>query len=410
MKKSKAFLAITLAAALVVVCICAPTFSWFTRPTTHESGNSLVLDDYSIKAYNGNDVSFVTYKYDPTSSAEDKYTIGCDNTGLDDAKVASGEDITRDYYCTTITNGSTTKEQNVSLFANLLTTNTVGFALGVNGPTRSYRDYTERTIVSTTESYTDTMRIYFERPTDNYVGSHDWWTGRYGIKYWNSSGTSGNSRFDPCPDTNNVYYADISKYATSFYVYEGTNDEATGSARTPIINLPSGVNCQIYTQKVIAWNETTDNDNINYTLSEVQGANIIKYYNTIELAPGTTFNAGLTWPDSKGTMSYSSADTSVFEVDSNGVITAKSVGAKVKLTSTANGETHKDQKSVDTLVTVSDGDKTEKNVPIAKNIQIPIDNAATTSKAENVVKVYWYIEKTGATALNYSIDRVYLGM
>ena len=90
-------------------------------------------------AYNGENVTITTYPSD------DGFNYSTTSTSS-----YSGSNVyphNRKYFCTTITNESS-ETQNVSLYANKLTipAGTNGtLALGVNGPTRSYRDYTALT-------------------------------------------------------------------------------------------------------------------------------------------------------------------------------------------------------------------------------------------------------------------------
>lgn len=145
MKKSKIILAVVLAAVLAITCISVPTFSWFTRPQSL-SGEKMVLQNKNAyTAYNGKDVTISTKS--SSTGIEDSYTTDCIASADFSVTGAAGTGIgsfNRKYFCTTITNSSGT-EQNVSLFARKLsipTDDTNGtLALGVNGPTRSYHDY-----------------------------------------------------------------------------------------------------------------------------------------------------------------------------------------------------------------------------------------------------------------------------
>ena len=76
MKKSRVVLAVVLAVILVIVCVNAPTFSWFTRPKDGGSGEKLMLQTKNTyTAYNGKDVTIST-KSSTTGVAEpDSYTL-----------------------------------------------------------------------------------------------------------------------------------------------------------------------------------------------------------------------------------------------------------------------------------------------------------------------------------------------
>ena len=414
MKKSKVILAIVLAVVLLITVISAPTFSWFTRSTadrTHE-GNSMVLKTKnSYKAYNGYNVSLSTSK---STNGGESYTVSCDNTGEDNAKVASGtisDAGGRDFYCTTITNNSGI-EQNVSLYTNNLTSNSVGFSLGVNGPTRNIRDFTLMSNVATTEANTNSMRVYFQRPSDNYVNNVDWHTGNYWVHCWRTGETG---EWLPMSDTgdHSNYYVDIPSTSTNLYFYIGGYGE-DGSNRTVEVDLVASYQSQSHSQCYVAYNETYgEYSHVNIgTYSESSYApNVITYYDTITIAPGVSFDASLRsgmWTGKRA--EYYTDPSTVCSVDSStGVITALTEGTAT-LYSKAVGGTYGDSYQVETTITVADSDSNSyTDVPIVRNIKVPADDNSTDT-AENVVKVYWYVKRTGASSLTYSIDQVYLGM
>lgn len=415
MKKSKVILAIVLAVILLITVISAPTFSWFTRSTadrTHE-GNSMVLKTKnSYKAYNGYNVSLSTSK---STNGGGSYTVLCDNTGANNAKVASGtisDAGGRDFYCTTITNNSGI-EQNVSLYTNNLTSNSVGFSLGVNGPTRNIRDFTLMSNVVTTEANTNSMRVYFQRPSNEYVNSVNWHEGSYAVHWWNSS-RSGDVHMDEVSSDHNNYAANIPSDATKLFFYRDVWQGQEGSSRTTEVDIASTFQTQSHSQCYVAYNEIYGNySHVKIgTYSESNYApNVITYYNTITLAPGVSFDASLRsgmWTGKRA--EYYTDPSTVCSVDSStGVITALTEG-QATLYSKAVGGTYGDSYQVETTITVADSDSNSyTDVPIVRNIKVPADDN-NTDTAENKVEVYWYVKRTGASSLTYSIDQVYLGM
>ena len=405
MKKSKIVIALLLAAVIVIICANVPTFSWFTRPQTH-SGNEFVLGTESnqYNAYNGSGVQIV----DTKMSSDDGVTF------TESVSNFNGSDLPmygRNYYCTTIRN-TTSTEQNVSLFASTLTSNIVEFALGVNGPTRTYHDYTMLSAGEATKTNGTTKRVYFRRPTDDHVNNVDWHTGNYWLHWWNDSDGGEWIQMTDTGDNNN-YFANVPSRAKYLYFY--TNNNQTGSDRTQQVTLADWSQTPTDSQVFVAWNNT-EGDHSFVKLGNhyhVDGPNFVEWYNTIGIVNGSFFDAGIEYPQATGAITYSSSNSSVFTVDSNGKITTHGIGTAT-LTTTATGETFGDTVSKTTTVTVSaTGTQTYKDVPIVKNIWIHAYNPADTSdNPVHDVKIYWYVvnNTTSGTDLDYTIDNIYLGL
>ena len=425
MKKSKVILAIALAVVFIITCMNVPTFSWFTRPQS-KKGESMVLQSKNeYTAYNGKGIEIITAK------SNDGVNYNTTTTDY------SGTNInlrSRNYFCTTITNKSGT-DQNVSLYASKLsipTASTNGtLALGVNGPTRSYRNYTAlaKGSIKTTG---DVMRIYFEK--DNSV---DGWGGTDFYICWNEDPDTNSPSLDAhgsngiyyklqwVGDKNhpNHYYADIPKTAThAFFAVEnwGTNDngkEKWSQRSQTLWNLAKDGQSQ--TQSKL-YKITNKMDNGNYLVDtssngapySVDGACINTYYSTISVAVGGgTFPAALASGEYIGKLSYRSDDTSIFTVDNNGNITPQKEGESILYTK-ATGASFGDSVEVETVVKVTAGSNYEFNdVPIVKNILIPGAVGNDETNPANVVKVYWYVINNSETKkLTYTIDKLYLGL
>ncbi len=429
MKKSKVILAIVLAVVLLITILNVPTFSWFSRP--HElSGEKMMLTtNNAYTGYSGSNVTISTNS--STTGVEGSYTTSVTNSaGLSGSGISTHN---RKYFCTTITNDNT-GAQNVSLYAKTLsipTSSNGTLALGVNGPTRSYRDYTS---LANRSSYSerDTMRIYFEK--DNNVNG---WNGTEFYICWNESTDTSSSTLESdgsggtyykltwVGDSNNGnsnrYYADIPKTAThAFFAVEnwGTNNNGNPNywqRSQELYNLAQ--DGQTKTQSVI-YKITNTNSNGNATVVPTTvggsgGACINHYYNTIFVTRGNTYNAALSSTTNiplrsgysanfKGTLSYYSGDTNVFTVnETTGVITAVAAGTATLYTKSTGYYT--DTQQVETTVTVTaDSNYVFNDVPIVRNILIP---------AGESVDVYWYvINNSETTALRYTIDSLYLGM
>ncbi len=447
MKKSKVFLAVALAVVLLITIISSPTFSWFIRPKPEElhpdqSGDVLQLvTKNSYGAYNGNNVSIVTKRSDSGSHDPiDTYTTTCsDSTSLSGSGIGSTQ---RKYFCTTITNNNNSV-QNVSLYAKTLTIPTSSngtLALGVNEPTRSYRDYTSLATQTSFATH-DSMRIYFQKSKNNPPNG---WNGENfyicwnedpntGVESLNSTGSNGTYyKMNYCGESNGYYnyFSDIPKTAThAFFACEnwGTNNngQPNYAQRTQTLWNLSGDGQSQLQSKIYQLTSTVTNGNttVHTPPYSVVGACINNYYDTIFVTTGSTYNANLgnttNIPTRSGysanfigTLRFYSGDQSVFTVDEiSGVITPVGAG-EAKLYTKARGgfytdNDQQDAQQVETTIKVTvAANYVFKDVPIVRNIQIP-----GSSSGNNVVKVYWYvINNSKTTPLTYFIDEVYLGL
>lgn len=432
MKKSKIILALVLAIMIIVVSISVPTFSWFTRPHNQKGSQAVFggnTGQYSLNAYNGYGVSIET-KSSATGKEEDYST----------ADTLSGRNIpnnNRKYFCTTITNSSGS-DQNVSLYARTLsipTSNNGTLALGVNDPTRSYRDYSA---LATQKTYfnQDSMRIYFQKPKI----APDGWTGTEFYICWNedpntdvesldSTGSNGTYyKMTYCGEKDGYYnyYADIPMTAThAFFACENwaenkkvedlTADHWKKRTQT-LWNLYGDGQTQLQS-KVYQLTSTVSNGNttVHTPPYPVTGNCINHYYDTIYVAVGNTFNAalsnttniplrdGYTANYTGGSLEYYSDNTSVFTVNkTTGVITPVGAG-EAKLYTKSVGGSYPDSQQVETTVKVTAAANYVFNdVPIVRNIKLAADES---------VDVYWYVMNNSTTnALSYTIDEVYVGL
>ncbi|MBR1534373.1 MAG: hypothetical protein IJ639_08410 [Ruminococcus sp.] len=422
MKKSKVILAIALAVILLVTIMNAPTFSWFTRPqpaydklnTSDQSGEYLALTTKnSYTAYNGYNCKIATY------ASDDGVTYSTTATTS-----YNGSDINshfRKYFRTTITNNSSTA-QNVSLYAKTLSmdnANNGTLALGVNTPTRSYRDYTALAQPSA-KIDRNWMRVYFEK--DNNV---EGWSGTSFYIVWsettlnsNGLGTGNNyTKLEHVGGSNNPnqYYADIPSTAKqAFFCVEnfGTNNNNSPNWGQRSQNVDLAQQGQTKTaSKLFKITSTTSYNNHVVVTYSVTGNNIYKQYSLISVPVGSTFSAVLANNEyitdnntqTAISLEYYSSNTSIFTVDpSSGLITPVAAGEAVLYTKSVGGS-YPDTQQVETTVRVSAARKYAfYDVPIVKNILIP---------AAGEVNVDWYvINNSDTTKLSYEIDQIYLGM
>ncbi len=439
MKKSKVILAIVLAVVLLITIISVPTFSWFSRPHSLSGEKMMLTSNNAYTGYNGNKITLTTKS--SSTGVEGSYT-----TSVTDSGGLSGSGISynkRNYFCTTISNGDSENDQRVSLYATKLSIPTGAngtLALGVNSPTRSYRDYTALATPNLTADRS-MMRIYFEK--DNSVSG---WNGTEFYICWNESTDTANETLGNKGQNGtytklthvggssnpNQYYADIPKTAThAFFCVEnwGTNNNGSenwGQRSQELCNLASDGQTQMQSKlfKITSTTNSSNNHLVDTTSSgapySVTGACINHYYNSIFVATGNTFDADLSNTTNiptvngnsanyTGTLTYYSSNESVFQVynDNNdghikGVIYPQGAGTATLYTK-ATGGSYPDIQQVETTVTVtSDANYVFYDVPIVRNVRIP--------KGESV-DVYWYvINNSATTALRYTIDSLYVGM
>ena len=373
-------------------------------------------------AFNGKNVTISTNS--SATGANESYTTSVtDSTGLSGSGILTHN---RKYFCTTITNGSGS-DQNVSLYAKTLyipTSSNGTLALGVNYPTRSYRDYSALATPST-KTTRDMMRIYFEK--DNNVSG---WNGTEFYICWNEDtntsvesldSTGSNGTYTKLTHVGgsgypNQYYADIPKTAThAFFCVEnwGTNNNGSenwGQRSQTLFNLAGDGQSQTASKlyKITSDTNSSGNHLVHTPPYSVTGNCINSYYSNIFVATGNTFDARLASGEYIGDLEYYSGNESVFKVynDNNGhtkgYIYPQGAGTATLYTKSAGGS-YPDSQQVETIVTVtSAANYVFYDVPIVRNVLIP---------AGESIDVYWYvINNSETTQLRYTIDSLYIGM
>lgn len=416
MKKSKVILAIALAVVLVITCISVPTFSWFTRPKKL-SGNTLSINE-TAPVFNAVDVSVSTF------SSTDGKTYSTEVTGkTTGANGFSGSNIAftdRKYFKTTLANQDENKEQNVSLYISRLaipSTSNGTMAVGVNGPTRMYTDFSALATQSE-KADGNYKRVYLD-VTNNVNG----WTGGY---YYVCYGYAGqdigskgeNGTYVPMTLSNQAgkFSADIPKSANQLFFCvkdwgsNGENGTENWWQRTQLFSDLYSDGLSQTQSKIYKVMNVNDNGNAKAEQYNINGACFVKYYSNISLNTGSTFNAAL--ESSSGNveyisnqgLKYSSSNTNVFTVNENtGAITAKGAGTATLYTEATGG--CGDTVKVETTVKVTSGNYEFADFPIVKNVQL---KAKGTEGGGDSVDVYWYVKSTNSNSLSYTIDGIYI--
>lgn len=431
MKKSRLALAIILAFILIIICISVPTVSWFTRPypiagSVEESqaeGEKMKLNAKNkYVGYNGYDVTISTAS--SSDGTNNSYTTPVTNSAglsvdLDDSTTYV-PCFEKKYFCTTITNNSGT-DQNVSLYASELTipADTNGkLALGVNEPTRSYRDYTSLTKKKYNVYKNYDKRIYFQ--TANVAGwgyPHDIYV-TFGYEYGTDSRKMNYIKDDT--SYGRIFYADIPYSANNVYftssgwMNSGNNGGADNTMHSKTVSIDGSLNSVLQSKLFRIKNETDGYDN-NYRkviVENFNGASIAQYYNDITLATNANFNATTDLQyHPNATVKYYSSDSNVFTVgETTGQLQGVGAGTATLYTKVICNA-YGDYIQKETTVTVTSNNSYIFNdVPIVKNLLIPGAAGSNQNNPANVVKVYWYILNISeSSSLRYEIDQIYLG-
>ena len=396
MKKFKIVLVSVVALILCLLCVTGNTFSWFSRPKelsgkqldlTSKKYFSSVLDNIEIKSYSSSD----GVNYGTTEVKGFSETSG----------VASGA---RKYYRTDIYNTGV-NPQSVSLYLESLTfgNNTDGFALGVNGPSKTFKKFTEE--VNNELVSTDKMRVYFQPKNQT-----NWQGGYYNVCYGVTGDPSHYVELKQTP-TAGTYYADIPANAkklffavkdyTKSWQRTQTFTDLVGDGQTPL-------NSFVF---MISGRYDSTYNNAQADKQVVNGSNIATYYKTVKLTKNADFPAGLVVNQNyiAKSISYSSSNNSVFTVSSDGKITGVGLGTAT-LTVETVGESYGDKSKVTTTVVVTDKVDSISDVPVVTNVEIqPSVLDTDTNSHLPSVSIYWYIKNDSTQdGMTYTIPELYL--
>ena len=164
--------------------------------------------------------------------------------------------------------------------------------------------------------------------------------------------------------------------------------------------------------ELTVFNENTKNTVVlylwqgSYNTEVVQSdfpAGIENFYSSAFVAVGDTMNISATGETTS--FSYSSNNTDVVTVDSNGNITGKKAGSAV-VTVTANGAVGYEDKPLEANCVVTVGSQNNE-VPVITNLNIP----SKTDDKDSVVSVYWYIKnESDSETLQYTVDDLYISL
>lgn len=411
MKKSKILLVTVLALVLCLLCVTTSTFSWLPRPK-EDKGNSLGWNP-SYEASVGKDITMTTYELpengrepDDPHAVLDVVSDFNNNEGIDPGQ--------RKYYRTDIIN-SGKEAQSVSLFLSSLRglDSTNGkFCLGVNGPLRTYKNYSD----INSEAGSKVEKVINEQYV--YLGLHagEETEGKFNNKIerihaWNdsislisksnwsdrlSTGKTGkwsiSDKWENEEQTFNIYAMKVDYRCTDFQLKEpGAENFGWHNEAKPKIAENNTLLFYFY-----------DNAYTTVAKNSSEAAGIESFYSSAGANVGDTVNLAAT--GHTDTFTYTSSDESVATVNSSGQVTAKKAGhTSIILTSTG---AYGDKITAACWLTVHDSADPGAifDVPIVTNVKV----APATEAGNTVESVYWYIKNDGSVALTYSIGDIYL--
>lgn len=411
MKKSKILLVTVLALVLCLLCVTTSTFSWLPRPKAYQ-GNSLSwVPSYETSV--GKDITMKTYSMtedgkEPVDENGKPVLTEVTNFSRSEPGLGKGERV---YYRTDIKN-SGTEAQSVSLFLSSLSgyDSTGGeFCLGVNGPLRTYKNYSDinSEAGSRVEKVINEQYVYLGLHADeekdgklNNIERIHAWNGANIISdcMWRDRLSTGETkswlidgRWADEQDFN-IYAMKVDYRCTNFKLKERGDGSTGWLGSDPAIANNNTI-------LLYEWNGGHYADAKN----SATAAGIKSFYSSAGVNVGKTVD--LAAKGHTNTFAYTSSDESVATVDSNGQVKAKKAGhTSIILTSTG---AYGDKITAACWLTVhgTAGDtKTLLDVPVATNIKV----APKTEAGDTVVSVYWYIKNEGNEPLKYTIEDIYL--
>ncbi len=396
MKKSKILLVTVLALVLCLLCVTTSTFSWLPRPK-EDKGNSLAWN-LSYETSVGKDITMTTYALPENGREPDdphaqltEVTEFSNSEGIDPGH--------RKYYRTDIIN-SGSEAQSISLFLSSLSglDSTNGkFCLGVNGPLRTYKNYSD----INSEAGSKIEKIINEKNV--YVGfnvNQTYTPQNYAVHWWQTGNDNynGDSQVKPYFSPNKQGDYANSKYNMS---YATIPYDANAVKLRQDNNWYGGNNEDLANKNTIIVYSDNGNVNTDYQKSSL-AAGIESFYSSAAVTAGDTID--LAAKGHTDTFSYTSSNASVATVDSNGLVTAKKAG-HTTITVTSTGS-YGDKITATCWLTVHDSVDPGAifDVPIVTNVKV----APKTEAGNTVESVYWYIKNDGSVALTYSIGDIYL--
>lgn len=396
MKKSKIILVALLSVVLCLLCVFSTTFSWFTRPRSL-LGDSLEWnsDNPCNVSKSGSDVTMVTYE-----STDDGKTFG-DTPVTSFSNNSDIEGGKRKYYRTDITN-SGSYAQSVSLYLSSLSfpTNFQGtFCLGVNGPLKTYKNYTPSSMRD--QKISSSVKL-----KNVYVGfnvNQEYTPSDYKMHWWNDQGSEGDSDIEPFSKLNK---SDVSYNNSNYNMTYSTIDwvATKGKMWHPSSNYwgYADDNTDINTYNTFYMYYWENNYHVDYVQSG-KAAGLNTFYSSASVKVGNTISLAAT---GQGTITYSSSNSEVASVSTTGVVRGGRAGTAT-ITATSTGIYGDTVKSTCEVTVYNSSQYLLSDVPIVTNLKVAA--GSDTESGYTTESVYWYIKNDSNTrGMRYTISDIYL--
>lgn len=386
MRKTRIIAILCLSLILCFLCVTTNTFSWFTRPK-EGNGNSFSWSKNSYNQTSSKNFDVKTYEMTSEEGVYDTTSI----SKINGKTVPAGKRLC---YKTEIKNTGELKAQTVSLYLSRVeSSNYANTYVGVNNPMKTHKHL---------QSNTGNKVINDINKKNVYVGfntSNNYNPADFSVHYWGDGVTPGNSvvasdckhgTIDAFNSKYYLYHAEIPYDATRVKPRLKNNDTYYGSDNT-----------NVNTNNLIGiFKNSSGNTDADYA-STGEGAGIKQFYSLATVSVGKTIDLSAIAQGAK--ITYAVENDNIATVDSNGVVTGKTVG-QTKLTLTATGA-HGDTQTANCRLVVTAETKKLISVPVVTNMVTYPYNEKTK---ENLVAVYWYIKNEGSSDITVSVDKINL--
>lgn len=392
MRKTRIIAILCLSLILCFLCVSTNTFSWFTRPQEGK-GNSFSWSKNSYNQTSSKNFEVGTYEMTSEDGVYGTESI----SKISKKTIPAGKRVC---YKTEIKNLDEQIDQTSKIFQTvslyLSGVDSTGYAntyVGVNNPMKTYKHL---------QSNTGNKVINDINKKNVYVGfniHNDFNPADFSVHYWGDGVTPGNSVV-----ASDYQHGTIDAFESKYYLYHAEIPYDATCVKPRLKNKDKyygSDNTNANTNNLIGiFKNSSGNTDADYA-STGNGAGIKQFYSLATVSVGKTIDLSAI---AQGTsINYKVEDSKIATVDSNGVVTGKSVG-QTKLTLTATGA-HGDTQTANCRLVVTDETKKLISVPVVTNVKIYPYNK--TSK-ENLVTVYWYIKNEGSSDITVSVDKINL--
>lgn len=386
MRKTRIIAILCLSLILCFLCVSTNTFSWFIRPK-EENGNSFIWNNNSYNQTSSKNFDVKTYEM----TSEDG-VYGTDSISeISNKTIPAGKRLCYKTEIKNLDDQNSKIFQTVSLYlSGVASTGYANTYVGVNNPMKTHKHL---------QSNTGNKVINDINKKNVYVGfntANNFKPADFSVHYWGDGVTPGDSEV-----ASDYYHGKISAFDYTYDLYhaEIPYDATCVKPRSKNGNSYYGTdNTEVDNKNLIGIFKGRFGTDADYA-STGKGAGIKQFYSLATVSVGKTIDLSAI---AQGTsINYKVEDSKIATVDSNGVVTGKSVG-QTKLSLTATGA-HGDTQTANCRLVVTDETKKLISVPVVTNMVTYPYNEKTK---ENLVTVYWYIKNEGSSDITVSVDKI----